>query len=433
MAHMKQHVEQKIAKERRMEERQMGVTSMLKEHSILAGHGKSDLRVEGLRRERAQEEERREFFNDYMYVKGEQDKARRAQVSEMEARLASEIEQRKAKEIREQMEKKRICDSSEELRSLKEKLHAAQVNKQRAAQLLEHQVRMEEEKTRDTLICEVMENERMEHQELERKLEIEKAKQRERVKRINQEQIAQKEALRQEAFDEYVKERQQVQEVVDAINHEDEMEAAARRQKQMETREMLRQFAIENEQRRKDMEQRERDENVAIEEYARMKREHEERVAAEKAAVEEEKRRILGAQIGKMMAANKEAEELEQLRNDLHFQELEAEHRRREELQVRKKLEDRVEMMRAYESQMKLKEEKKLMDREEEERFRAQLMAKFAEDDRIEQLNDQKRRMKIQKHKRECERLLKEKHALYEAEREAEVEEQRKGREEEAR
>merc|ERR1712224_788108 len=108
---------------------------------------------------------------------------------------------------------------------------------------------------------------------------------------------------------------------------------------------------------------------------------------------------------------------------DLHFQELEAEHRRREELQVRKKLEDRVEMMRAYESQMKLKEEKKQMDREEEEKFRAQLMAKFAEDDRIEQLNDQKRRMKIQTPKREVERLIKEKHLLYEAEREAEVEE----------
>jgi len=433
MAHMRVYVEKKVQRERLIEDRTMGITNMLKDHGVLAGHGKSDLRVEGLRRERAQEEERREFFTDYMYVKNEQDKERRAQISEMEARLASEIEQRKAQQVREDMDKRRICDSSEELRALKEKLHAAKVNKERAVQLLEQQVRLEEEKQRDTKIGEVLELERLEHMELERKLEIEKAKQRERVKRINQEQIAQKEALRQEAFDEYVKERHQVQEVVDAINHEDEMEAAARKQKQMETREMLRQFAIENEQRRKDMEQREREENEAIEEYARMKREHEERVAAEKAAVEEEKRRILGAQIGKMMAANKEAEELEQLRNDLHFQELEAEHRRREELQVRKKLEDRVEMMRAYESQMHLKEVKKQMDREEEDKFREQLMAKFAEDDRIEQLNDQKRRMKIQTHKREVERLVKEKQLLYERERQQELEEQQRGKEEEAR
>jgi hypothetical protein len=430
---MRKYVEQKVQRERKIEERTMGITTMLKSHGVLAGHGKSDLRVEGLRRERAEEEERREFFTDYMHIKGEQDKERRAQISEMEARLASEIEQRKAQQVRNDMEKKRICDSSEELRALKEKLHAAKVNKERAVQLLEQQVRLEEEKFRDTKIAEVLELERYEHMELERKLEIEKGRQRERVKRINQEQIAQKEALRQEAFDEYVKERESVQEVVDAINREDEMEAAARRQKQQETREMLRQFAIENEQRRKELEQREKNENDQIEEYARMKREHEERVAAEKEAKEAEKRRILGLQIGKMMSANKEAEELEQLRNDLHFQELEAEHRRREELQVRKKLEDRVEMMRAYEQQMQLKEEKKQMDREEEDRFREQLMAKFAEDDRIEQLNDQKRRMKIQKHRREVERLLKEKQAMYELDRQQEVEEQAKGREEEAR
>jgi len=430
---MEQYVQQKVVKERRIEARTMGITSMLKDHGVLAGHGKSDLRVDGLRRERAQEEERREFFTDYMYVKQEQDKERRAQISEMEARLASELEQRKAHDVRVDMEKKRICDSSEELRALKEKLHAAKVNKERAVQLLEQQVRLEEEKNRDTKISEVLELERLEHMELERKLEIEKAKQRERVKKINQEQIAQKEALRQEAYDEYMKERDQVQEIVDSINREDEMEAAARRQKQLETQEMLRQFAIENEQRRQAADAQERAEADAIEAYARMKREHEERLAAEAAALEEEKKRIYSKNVGKMMAASKEAEELEQLRNDLHFQELEAEHRRREELQVRKKLEDRVEMMRAYESQMQLKEEKKKMDKEEEEKFRVQLMAKFAEDDRIEQLNDQKRRMKIQKHRREVERLIKEKHLLYEAEREQEIEEQRKGREEEAR
>merc|ERR1719488_26450 len=90
-------------------------------------------------------------------------------------------------------------------------------------------------------------------------------------------------------------------------------------------------------------------------------------------------------------------------------------------------------MMRAYESQMKLKEEKKLMDREEEERFRAQLMAKFAEDDRIEQLNDQKRRRKIQEHRKEVERLVKEKQQMYERERQQEIEEQERGKIEEAR
>jgi hypothetical protein len=52
------------------------------------------------------------------------------------------------------------------------------------------------------------------------------------------------------------------------------------------------------------------------------------------------------------------------------------------------------------------------------------MMDKFAEDERIEQMNAQKRRMKMMEHKREVERLLGERRAMYEREKEAELEEQ---------
>merc|ERR1719456_2161076 len=88
-------------------------------------------------------------------------------------------------------------------------------------------------------------------------------------------------------------------------------------------------------------------------------------------------------------------------------------------------------MLRAYEYQMQLKEEEKQLELEEEDKFRKQLLTKFAEDDRIEQLNDQKRRMKVQEHKREVERLLGERRRLYEANRQAELEEVERGKEDE--
>merc|ERR1719161_2948089 len=105
------------------------------------------------------------------------------------------------------MDRKRICDSSEELRSLKTKLQAANVNKHRAAQLLEAQVRQQTEMARDTKITEVMENERLQGLELEKKIELEKAKQRDYVKKIQHDQMANKEAQKKEAYDEYIKER----------------------------------------------------------------------------------------------------------------------------------------------------------------------------------------------------------------------------------
>jgi len=129
---------------------------------------------------------------------------------------------------------------------------------------------------------------------------------------------------------------------------------------------------------------------------------------------------------------NKEKEELENLRNELHTEEHEAEARRREELQQRKKLEDREEMKRASVMQMEMQELKKAAALEEEERIRTVLLGKFAEDDRLEQMHEHKRRMKLEAHKREAERLLELRRESFETQREAEREYENQNRGEEA-
>merc|ERR1711879_708990 len=100
------------------------------------------------------------------------------------------------------------------------------------------EVRHQHMRIHEHKIDEHMENERLEHMELEHKLNIEKLKQRERVKVINQQQIATKEAQRQEALQEYLKERDQVEELVNKIAKEDEDEANAREEKKLEAQEM---------------------------------------------------------------------------------------------------------------------------------------------------------------------------------------------------
>eukprot|EP00746_Dinoflagellata_sp_MGD_P160687 gnl/MRDRNA2_/MRDRNA2_87556_c0_seq1.p1 gnl/MRDRNA2_/MRDRNA2_87556_c0~~gnl/MRDRNA2_/MRDRNA2_87556_c0_seq1.p1 ORF type:complete len:495 (-),score=185.18 gnl/MRDRNA2_/MRDRNA2_87556_c0_seq1:9-1493(-) len=423
MSQMRRFVEQRITKDREAQAKTQYIRNHLVEHNILAGHGRADLRVEAKRRAREQETERRELFNDYTFVKGEQDRERKGQIAEMESRFAAEIERRKAESIREEQNRKRICESSEELRALKEKLHAAQVNKHRAAQMMEWQARQNHEKMREQKIAEHMETERMEHQELERKLDLEKAKQRYRVKEIIQEQICQKEALRDEANQEYMKEKGQVESLVRRIQEEDEMEIAARRMKQTEQKEILAQWMAERQARQQEMIKNEQDENNRIEAYAAEKRNMEESLAAEKERQEIEKRKVLMKMIGDQEAKNKEAAELEKLRNDLYQEELEAEHRRREDLQMRKRLEDRKEMMTAYAYQMNVKKEKEELEKQEEAAFRDQLMQKFLQDERLEKMNADRRRRMIQQHKKEVERLLQERRKMYEAERNQEMEE----------
>merc|ERR1712100_515895 len=89
-----------------------------------------------------------------------------------------------------------------------------------------------------------------------------------------------------------------------------------------------------------------------------------------------------------------------------------------------KRIKSRLEMMEANEYQKKLKAAQRQQEAEEEEVFRQRMLAKFADDERIEQMNAQKRRMKMQEHKREVDRLLEERRAMYEAEKEAKLQEQ---------
>lgn len=425
-------MESRIIKRREQEATHNALQRRLTEFNILAGHGKSELRVEEMRRARSEAAERRDLFMDYTYVKSEQEKARRTQIAQFEEHLADELARRKAAQLREEMDKRRICEGSEELRTLKERLHLAKVNKERAQQLLDIEARREQERVSDHVVAEYMNNERLEQEELEHKLNVEKAKQRERVKLINQHQIATKEAMREEALKEFEKERQQVAELVNKIAKEDSDEKAARDEKQRETRILLQQFMVEQKQKQEAMEQAEVDENDRIEAYARGKRAREEQLAREKEEAEREKTRILNAMLGKMEARNKAAEEMELLRNDLHLEEMEAESRRREEMKMRKKLEDKEDMKKAYVYQMQMKDHKASVAREEEAKIRDELLRKFAEDDRIEQMNEQKKRMKVEQHKREAQRLIELRREMYENAREQERAEMDKLKAEEA-
>merc|ERR1712232_1418269 len=103
-------------------------------------------------------------------MRGRQDDERRRRIAQFEECLADELAQRKAAHLREEMHKRRICDGSEELRALKERLHAAKVNKERAQQLLDLEVRKESDRLHEHRIAEHMENERLNQGELDHKL-----------------------------------------------------------------------------------------------------------------------------------------------------------------------------------------------------------------------------------------------------------------------
>lgn len=399
-------VEERLKKNRHAEAKNSDLRKMLVTHNILAGHGRSEAHVEELRRKRTEAAERRDLFMDYTYVKGAQEQDRKALVAEAEERVVDELARQKAENERLEQNRRRVCAGSEELRVLKERLHAAKVNKERAQQLMEIEFRKEKHRLIEHQIAEHLENERLKSVELDHKSEIEKLKQRERVKYINQEQIAANEAKREEAMTEYKKERAQVQELVDRLQQQDDDESAAKERKRKESREMLMKFKIEQAERQEQQEQDEIDENNRIAKFAADKADREEQLAREKEEQEKEKERVLLGIIEAANYKNKQAEELEFLRNELRFEEHEHKAREKEAAKRRKIDQDREDMKAAYTAQMEQRRRKEAEMKQEEDSLRDILLSKFAEDERIQQMNEQKRRMRVQEHKREAERLV---------------------------
>lgn len=422
-------MQQRIQKRRTLEAKDQEFRRRVAETNILAGHATSEARVDKMRQARNDAAERKELFMDYAYTQSAQDKAMRTNLAAFETSMADGLLRQKAHQQREAMDRKRICDGSEELRVLKEKLHLAKVNKERAQQLLEIQVRNERTRLQEHAIAEYMENERVAHLEVEARLEMDKAKQRGHVKHINLQQIAGKEAQREEAREEFRKEKDQVQALVDKIAEEDRVELTARAQKKKETREQLLQFAADQKARHEATERAEREHDERIEEFARQKREHEAKVQAEKDAAANEKQRVFAHIVLQMEHKAREKGEMEQLRNDLHLEELQAENRRQEQMQLRKRLEDKEEMKQAYSNALRCKAEKAALEKAEEDKIRAELMRKFAEDDRLELMSQQRQRMRVQEHKREIDRMLADKREMYRQAREEELKEEEKWRE----
>eukprot|EP00930_Biecheleria_cincta_P006096 TRINITY_DN107082_c0_g1_i1.p1 TRINITY_DN107082_c0_g1~~TRINITY_DN107082_c0_g1_i1.p1 ORF type:complete len:733 (-),score=211.70 TRINITY_DN107082_c0_g1_i1:31-2229(-) len=425
-------VQQRLDRERVQQDRRDDLRCKLQQDNIGYIRGESDAHVEALRRQRQEAAERRELFTDYAYVKAEQEKEKRRQISELEQNLADELERRKAQEVRKETVRRQIIDGSDELRVLKEKLGAAAVNKVRARQLLEKQERDQVEMHRQAMLDGQAEAARLEDEEQHWRHQQEKARWKNEVKQMNQEQIAQKEREREKAIQDFRVERDHVEELVAKIAAEDEKEMFMKQQKKEEVRRSIYEYQVQAEEARKDEQMKQAQEDARIEAFAQQKRIQEERLAEEQRQREVEKQRIQRELMNQAVEKHREAEEMDRLREDLHREEKEDEWRRKELFRAQERLEMQREMRREYQASLASKERARQNEAAKEHHLREELLAKFAEDERLEQMSAQKRRMKLQDYKRDIDRQLEARRGLYEEERKKELDELERLKSEEA-
>ena len=245
------------------------------------------------------------------------------------------------------------------------------------------------------------------------------------LKKDVQYQMQEKESLRQMAFDEYVKEREQVDQIINKMIQEDmEMMKLNKMKQEQSKQDMI--LSINEKRalikRQQDLEQYEEE---LVRRYAQQQQNRANEIKAMKDAAEAQRDAIFNRLAQEEAKRRAQSDYIENLRNELQVEEMEERARAKEQSDAYKRQQQKEELIAAKEYQMKLKAEKLQEEKRMEQEFKMKMAQKFAEDDRLEQMNAQRRRMKELEHRREIERLWQERLAIYQAQREMEWEEKK--------
>lgn len=149
----------------------------------------------------------------------------------MEEALARQLAGHKVTDERRKREIEKLCGESDELKELQAKIRAAYLNKERSQQMTEKQYRVQTEIEQDAQIdLTILRNKEIGDQN-ERAHNSDKLNQLVHNKREIQNQIDEANLLRQQAHEEYMKEKAQVDAVVHRMIEEDNEQARITQQK----------------------------------------------------------------------------------------------------------------------------------------------------------------------------------------------------------
>ncbi|XP_069379764.1 meiosis-specific nuclear structural protein 1 isoform X2 [Paralichthys olivaceus] len=375
------------------------------------------------RQVRQMQEEHRDRELKSALLKANEDRINRAQELEQEMRMAEELARISLEKERDEKMRQHIRENSLEIRELESKLKSAYLNKGRAAQIAEQEaMRLETLREKADYSGKMKrESERatVEQQQLEQKRQEELTQ----YQRALEQQLMDRERGRQQAYEEFLKEKLLVDEIIRKIYEEDQMERELKLEKIRATQQHIEEFKRQQAQWRRMEQERMEAENRRIMKFASQQQNMEESKMAKIKETEEAKEHLYQILCKKIKDESKQREDAERVREELFFEEQEEANRLREIEEMEKKIRERLMMQQTFQEHLAYKEMKKKAEKEEEEAFRKTMLAKFAEDDRIEQMNAQKRRMKQLVHKREVEKMIEDRRLQRQVDVELEVKE----------
>jgi len=242
-----QRFQHKLVVARQQEERLEDLTAQINRDKVLKENFKSDDRAVTTRVIREQREVAKEHYTAAQLHAARQAQERTHRLRAQDERLAAELVKRKTEAVREQKNVQRICEQSEELRELEEKLKQAYMNKEREAQILESAVLLKRQEDNEAVVAAEVERDRQRGLQAEAYRDYLRRQDGAAMKVALDEQMKEKLDRKALAEQEFLREKAEVDSVVAAIEAEDARETEAREKKEQEIRAHIQEFVEEKE------------------------------------------------------------------------------------------------------------------------------------------------------------------------------------------
>jgi|TARA_B110000971_G_scaffold23172_1_gene20915 hypothetical protein len=380
-------------------------------------------RSDSIRREREKRERAAEERTMEQMLRASRESTLKQRIAAEEEAIVDALDLKKREAQRRELHHRQVAESSSELRELKEKLRAAEVNFERRLQSEEKAMIAERDASVDAATHALAERQRVKAVFQEERAAALARESRGAARVDLEHQMEEKKVAQREARAEFLAEREAVDLVAQKIREEDDAELMRKAQKVRDTQTWVKKFLSLREEAREGEKRRLREEEAAIVRFAEEIGRRELAASQMGAAKREEADRILDRLTKEKERNDRAREEMEDLLDRLYFEEQEEKFELAREMKRAAAVAASASMVAANENQLAIKQTMRLEEQAEEESFRKIMLQRFAEQDRLEQMHTQKRRMKMQEHKREVERLAFVKRAMYEEQMRREMEE----------
>ena len=414
-------VEKNVHHQRSLDAQRRELSAFADDNAKLLSVADRQSKIEVLRRQAQQQSCR----NEQRYQdKVDQDRGGRIlakRISTQNHDIITELNREATEEQRRSMQMQRICEESVELKELENALKIAYLNKERAAQFEDKLIRSAREQERIETLEDQMEYDRRHAVQADQhKIEAQREKFTEQ-RIVLQRQMREKEDLLVEARQQTIVDKAMVDEIVNRINQEDETNYRNRKDVQLRTAKMVKDF---EEQRGRELaaaKMAAKAEEDRIMSYNKSVAERSEGLAAKKQAKREKEDRILQGIVEEVAQKRREDEEFTVMRDMLWEEELEETRANEQKARRDRQTEMKREMMDANSHLLATKVQSRQQEIENEARMVNNMRRKFADDEAKEKIIEERRRQNKLQHKFLIEKQRDEKIHMYDEEREREL------------